>query len=54
MGLPQSRTGITLVEMSGQADDVFLMDMRLLHTPPINATDRLRMMATCRCSLDPR
>lgn len=46
--------GITLVEMSGRAGDVFLMDMRLLHTPSINATDRLRMMATCRCFLDPR
>ncbi|MEO8021929.1 phytanoyl-CoA dioxygenase family protein [Polaromonas sp.] len=41
-------TGIHVVEMSGQAGDVFLMDMRLLHTPSINATKHIRMMATAR------
>lgn len=46
---PQLRDrGIALVEMSGRAGDVFLMDMRALHTPSINSTNRLRMMATAR------
>lgn len=40
--------GVTIVEMSGKAGDVYLMDMRLLHTPSINATKNLRMMATSR------
>jgi Phytanoyl-CoA dioxygenase (PhyH) len=41
--------GITIVEMSGRAGDVYLMDMRVLHTPSINATKHIRMMATTRC-----
>ncbi|WPG35597.1 phytanoyl-CoA dioxygenase family protein [Variovorax sp. EBFNA2] len=41
--------GIGLVEMSGRAGDVFLMDLRLLHTPSVNATKNVRMMATTRC-----
>jgi hypothetical protein len=45
--------GIHLVEMSGRAGDVFLMDMRILHTPSINATRNVRMMATTRCFLGP-
>ena len=45
--------GISIVEMSGRAGDVFLMDMRLLHTPSINATKNVRMMATSRCFLNP-
>lgn len=40
---------ITIVEMSGRAGDVYLMDMRVLHTPSINATKHMRMMATTRC-----
>lgn len=44
--------GITIVEMSGRAGDVFMMDMRLLHTPSVNATKNMRMMATSRCFLD--
>ncbi|MFD4837459.1 phytanoyl-CoA dioxygenase family protein [Achromobacter sp. NPDC058515] len=43
--------GITVVEMAGRAGDVFLMDMRLLHTPSINSTANVRMMATSRCLL---
>ncbi|WP_028920747.1 phytanoyl-CoA dioxygenase family protein [Pseudoxanthomonas suwonensis] len=43
--------GIELIEMCGRAGDVFLMDMRVLHTPSINATRELRMMATARCFL---
>lgn len=42
-------SGVCLVEMSGRAGDICLMDMRLLHTPSINASKQLRMMATCRC-----
>ncbi|MBL7950127.1 MAG: phytanoyl-CoA dioxygenase family protein [Flavobacteriales bacterium] len=40
--------GLSVVEMSGKAGDVYLMDMRLLHTPAINARKKLRMMATIR------
>jgi ectoine hydroxylase-related dioxygenase (phytanoyl-CoA dioxygenase family) len=40
--------GIAIVEMPGRAGDVYLMDMRLLHTPSINATKNVRMMATTR------
>lgn len=39
---------LSIVEMCGDAGDVYLMDMRLLHTPSINASDRLRIMATVR------
>ncbi|KRB03241.1 phytanoyl-CoA dioxygenase family protein [Lysobacter sp. Root690] len=42
-------SGVSIVEMSGRAGDICLMDMRLLHTPSINTTRHLRMMATCRC-----
>lgn len=44
--------GVQIVEMSGRAGDVFLMDMRVLHTPSINSTKHLRMMATCRFFFD--
>jgi hypothetical protein len=40
-----------IVEMSGRAGDVYLMDMRVLHTPSINATKHIRMMATTRFQL---
>ncbi len=43
---------IALVEMTGQAGDVYLMDMRLLHSPSVNASRRVRLMATCRCFLE--
>ena len=39
---------LSIVEMSGQAGDIYLMDMRLLHTPSINATNKPRLMATVR------
>jgi hypothetical protein len=42
------RENLPLVEMHGKAGDVYLMDMRVLHTPSINSTNRLRMMATVR------
>jgi len=44
--------GLKMLEMSGQAGDVYLMDMRTLHTPSINDSNRVRMMATCRCLMD--
>ena len=44
--------GLTVLEMSGQAGDVYLMDMRTLHTPSINDSKNVRMMATCRCLLE--
>jgi hypothetical protein len=44
-----AQLGIGIVEMSGRAGDVFLMDLRLLHTPSVNATKNVRMMATARC-----
>lgn len=44
--------GVSIVEMSGSAGDVFMMDMRLLHTPSVNSTTNMRMMATSRCFLD--
>lgn len=40
--------GVEIVEMSGRAGDVFLMDMRVLHSPSINASRNVRMMATAR------
>ncbi len=41
-------TQIQIVEMCGQAGDVYLMDLRLLHTPSFNTQRRIRMMATNR------
>ena len=43
-----SRRNFSLVEMSGRAGDIYLMDMRLLHTPSTNSTNKIRMMATIR------
>lgn len=40
--------GCSVVEMSGRAGDVYLMDMRVLHTPSINTSDAVRVMATVR------
>ena len=39
---------LPVVEMAGRAGDVYLMDLRLLHTPSLNATKDVRMMATIR------
>ena len=44
--------GVTITEMSGKAGDVYLMDMRILHTPSINDSKNFRMMATCRFLLE--
>lgn len=43
--------GTETVEMSGRAGDVFLMDMRVLHTPSVNLSGHIRMMATTRFDL---
>lgn len=40
-----------IIEMSGRGGDVLLMDMRMLHTPSINSTKNIRMMATARFRL---
>lgn len=42
------RRNVSMIEMCGNAGDVYLMDMRTLHTPSINSTPRVRMMATVR------
>lgn len=39
---------IKIVEMCGGAGDVYLMDLRVLHTPSVNSTQNLRMMTTNR------
>lgn len=46
------RLGIEIIEMSGRAGDVFLMDLRVLHTPSVNSTKNVRMMATTRFFFD--
>jgi hypothetical protein len=45
---PLAELGLSIVELSGKAGDVYLMDMRLLHTPALNASKQLRLMATIR------
>lgn len=41
-------TPLPVLEMSGRAGDVYLMDLRLIHSPSINASKRTRVMATLR------
>lgn len=41
-------TRVQIVEMSGRAGDVYLMDLRVLHSPSINTRRNIRMMATNR------
>lgn len=48
---PLRAMGLRVVEMSGRAGDAYLMDMRVLHTPSTNASQRPRLMATCRMHL---
>ena len=50
-GLPKARVGdvlVEVVELTGEPGDVWLTDMRLLHSGAPNAADRPRMMLTCR------
>ena len=46
------RLGIEIIEMSGHAGAVVLMDLRVLHTPSVNSTKNVRMMATTRFFFD--
>ncbi len=39
---------VEVVELTGKAGDVYLMDLRMLHTPAPNSSHRARMMLTCR------
>lgn len=39
---------VQVVEMCGRAGDVYLMDMRVLHAPALNATKNARLMLTSR------
>lgn len=45
-------SNLSIVEMAGQAGDMYLMDMRVLHTPSVNSTKNIRMMATVRYLLE--
>jgi hypothetical protein len=40
--------GLTIVELAGKAGDVYLMDMRTLHTPSVNTSSKIRVVATVR------
>ena len=40
------------MKQAGRASDVFLMDLRVLHTPSVNSTKNVRMMATTRFFFD--
>lgn len=42
------KAGCRLVEMSGKAGDVYLMDLRVLHSPSVNESAMPRLMATAR------
>lgn len=39
---------LSIVELSGKSGDVYLMDMRVLHTPSVNTSKRMRIVATVR------
>ncbi|MEM8917343.1 MAG: phytanoyl-CoA dioxygenase family protein [Pseudomonadota bacterium] len=39
---------LEVVELSGRTGDVYLMDLRVLHTPAPNSSDKARLMLTCR------
>ncbi|WNG56423.1 phytanoyl-CoA dioxygenase family protein [Archangium gephyra] len=39
---------VSVVEFCGKAGDVFLMDLRVLHSPSLNGTKNVRMMTTSR------
>jgi ectoine hydroxylase-related dioxygenase (phytanoyl-CoA dioxygenase family) len=47
-GMAADGVDLFVLEMSGAMGDVYLMDMRLAHTPSINATRHVRLMATVR------
>src|SRR5574344_181119 len=39
---------LEIIELTGVQGDVYLMDMRVIHSPAINAAKKIRMMATYR------
>jgi len=39
---------LEVVELAGEIGDVFLMDLRVLHTPAPNCSQTARLMLTCR------
>lgn len=39
---------LRVVELSGRVGDVYLMDLRVLHTAALNSSEKARMMLTCR------
>lgn len=39
---------VTIIEMTGKAGDIYLMNTSLIHSPSINASNTLRIMATAR------
>ena len=39
---------LEVIELSGTVGDVYLMDLRMLHTPALNCSDKARLMLTCR------
>ncbi len=51
---PETATGcvhdveLKVVELSGKVGDLYLMDLRVLHTPAPNGSDKARMMLTGR------
>ncbi|MEL6874229.1 MAG: phytanoyl-CoA dioxygenase family protein [Pseudomonadota bacterium] len=51
---PETATGcvhdveLEVVELSGKVGDLYLMDLRVLHTPAQNGSDKARMMLTGR------
>ncbi|WP_379553343.1 phytanoyl-CoA dioxygenase family protein [Erythrobacter sp. W53] len=51
---PQDATGrigdveLEVVELTGSVGDLYLMDLRVLHTPAPNSSEKARFMPTCR------
>lgn len=39
---------LEVVELTGKSGDIYLMDLRTLHTPAPNSLDTARLMMTCR------
>lgn len=39
---------LEVTELCGKVGDIFLMDLRMLHTPAPNGSDKARIMLTCR------
>lgn len=44
--------GLSIVELAGNSGDVYLMDMRVLHTPSVNTSQRMRVVGTVRYFLE--